>query len=103
MIDIRRKVKFFWQRLARGFDDSETWSLEYTFFKWLLPRLKRFREVTCCYPCSLNSLKEWQAELDKAIADLEILQEDGGYGKEYDEAYDRFICWFSGRIGDLWW
>ena len=103
MINIRRKVKFFWQRLTRGFDDSETWSLDYNFFTWLLPRLKRFREVTCCYPCSLNSLAEWQAELDKAIADLEILQEDGGYGKEYDKAYNSFVNWFSGRIGDLWW
>jgi hypothetical protein len=100
---MRRKIKFFWQRLTRGFDDSETWSLDYTFFRWLLPRLKRFREVICCYPCRFNSLEEWQAELDKAIADLEVLQEDGGCSKEYDEAYKRFMDWFCSRLGNLWW
>lgn len=97
-----RKIKFFWQRLTRGFDDSETWSLDYTFFKWLLPRLKRFREVVNGYPSEIT-YDEWMKELDQAIADLEIIKDDAGFGKEHDEAYARFVKWFTHRLGHLWW
>lgn len=97
-----RKIKFFWQRLTRGFDDSETWSLDYPFFKWLLPRLKRFREVVIGYPPEIT-YEEWMKELDRAIADLEIIKDDTGFGEEYDKAYARFIKWFAKRIRHLWW
>ena len=99
---MRRKIKFFWQRLTRGFDDSETWSLDYTFFNWLLPRLKRFREVSCAHPCDMT-YEEWIKELDDAIDDLKILKESIGFGEEYEEAYERFVEWFAKRLHHLWW
>ena len=33
------------QRLSRGFDDSETWSLDATIAKFIAPRLERFIEI----------------------------------------------------------
>jgi len=33
------------QRLKRGFDDSETWNLDYVFVNFMLPRLKRYYEI----------------------------------------------------------
>ena len=33
------------QRLTRGFDDSETWSLDDTIAKFIAPRLERFIEI----------------------------------------------------------
>lgn len=41
----RREITFFWQRRTRGFDDSELWSLDHTFIKYMLPRLKAFRNL----------------------------------------------------------
>lgn len=33
------------QRMSRGFDDSETWSLDSTIINFLYPRLKRYYEL----------------------------------------------------------
>ena len=44
--DDKREIEFLKQRLERGFDDSETWSLSDTVGLFTLPRLKRFKEVT---------------------------------------------------------
>lgn len=35
------------QRIERGFDDSELWSLDTTIVHFILPRLKRYIEVAC--------------------------------------------------------
>ena len=51
------KVRFFWQRLTRGFDDSETWDMDSTFYKWFLPRLKRYKELSIGYPTEYNSFE----------------------------------------------
>lgn len=39
---IRYALKHFWQRRTRGFDDTELWGLDWTFIKYMLPRLKAF-------------------------------------------------------------
>lgn len=41
----RRKVAFFFQRRNRGFDETELWCLDWTILKFILPRLKAFRET----------------------------------------------------------
>jgi len=49
----KRDWKFLWQRWTRGFDDSETWVLYMPITKFILPRLKRFKEIlehTGCIP-----------------------------------------------------
>ena len=35
------------QRELYGFDDRETWSLDYAFYLWLYERLKMFLDVNC--------------------------------------------------------
>lgn len=35
-----RSIKHLYQRLTRGFDDPDTWSLDVTMFEWLEPRLE---------------------------------------------------------------
>jgi len=41
------------QRLTRGWDDSDTWSLDVSVAKFLLPRLKRYRELRQGVPADL--------------------------------------------------
>lgn len=46
--------------------NSEIWGLNYTLAKYILPRLKRFKEVCCSYPCELTET-EWKEILNKMI------------------------------------
>lgn len=101
---LKRSIRFFFQRLFRGWDDSETWSLDYQFYKWLLPRLKRFRELTFAYPGTdeYPTLESWQKELDKRCKQLELLIYDDW--KCYDDGtYEDFFNWFAKNCGHLWW
>lgn len=40
-----RRLKLLFQKITRGWDDSDTCGLDYTIAKFVLPRLKRFREI----------------------------------------------------------
>lgn len=58
-----------------GFDPSETWNLDYTFARFILPRLKYFRNNLHGYPSDL-SMKKWEKILDKIILSFEIIVND---------------------------
>ncbi len=125
----RRKIRFFFQRLFRGFDDSETWDLEKEFYKWLLPRLKRFKDITKACPCNME-YKDWKNMLSDRVAQLNCIVnidenkfQDRSYipKQEYKKllkrfgnsdilnnfAYDwcvnDFNKWFYENIINLWW
>ena len=53
------------QRCERGFDNSELWSLDTTIAQFVLPRLKKFREIRCGQPTFMTD-DEW----DNAIASM---------------------------------
>jgi hypothetical protein len=40
-----RRLKLLFQKITRGWDDRDTWGLCYTIARFILPRLKRFREI----------------------------------------------------------
>lgn len=43
--DDEREVVLSKQRIERGFDDSETWSLKNTITRFIIPRLERYEEI----------------------------------------------------------
>ena len=102
--DDRRWNEFKAQRLERGFDDSETWSLDSTIARFILPRLMRFREVNMGYPSSISE-QEWNDILDRMILAFSLLAGDAAFltGKEdqkkIDEGLDLFAKWYT----SLWW
>lgn len=113
-----RRIKYFLQRLIRGFDDSETWNLDTTFLNWLYPRFKRFIELNGGYPEDRGSFENWENELNYRLEQLKMLVDydefDFPYGKEWDkEKHDNnsgywncaidFMKWFSENIFHLWW
>lgn len=63
------------QRLEKGFDNSETWSLDRTIAKFIEPRLKVFKEVHTCYPSDLTAEK-WNEILDKMIKAFEYINDE---------------------------
>ena len=63
------------QRIERGFDDTETYSLFITIAEFTLPRLKRFKELSKSHPVDM-SFEEWMIILDKITESLEIISKD---------------------------
>lgn len=101
----KRSIKFLWQRLTRGFDDSQTWNLDARLAEHILPRLKRFKEVNIGYPPDLT-WEEWQAILDQMIMAIEwhasdCVERDGSADRYFKvsegmELFGRYFC-------HLWW
>lgn len=101
-----RLENFRKQRLERGFDDTETWNLDNTIAQFIVPRLKRFKEVTDCYPNGYKSFEEWETVLQKMIDGFELWithdewdHRDEEKHKKVDEALQLFAKEFKG----LWW
>jgi hypothetical protein len=85
-----RSVRFLYQRLTRGWDDSVTWSLDIHLAGLILPRLKRFKELnTHAYPNGLTP-ESWAEIIDKMIYAFEFtMNEDKMFGKFNEAEYDR--------------
>jgi hypothetical protein len=103
-----RRFKWYRQRKKLGFDDRETWSLDHTIAKFVLPRLIRFREVKCSYPSCLSS-KEWNVILNKMIYSMQgIIDEFNGsggitdYRKHMIKVHEGLVL-FGKYFGHLWW
>jgi len=67
---IWRSIKFFYQRRTRGFDDSETWSLDTSLSRLIVPRLKRFKELLDGHPAEMT-FEEWNEIIDEMIWSFE--------------------------------
>lgn len=105
---IKRKFKHIWQRKVRGFDDSETWDLGFTFAKWFAPRLRRFKEVTIAFPGNFNSMDEWQAVLQEMLEGFELMADEDVYfpcpeDSESQKKIQRSLDLFHEYIYALWW
>lgn len=54
---------------------KETWSLDITFAKYIIPRLKKFKELNNGYPGieEVNTPEKWDGALDKMIQAFEYV------------------------------
>jgi len=61
-----RGLKFFLQRVIRGWDDSDTWNLDAEIAKFALPRLQRWRKIGMhIVPSDVLTAEEWSEILDE--------------------------------------
>ena len=82
--------------------NSEIWGLNYTLAKYILPRLKRFKEVCCSYPCELTET-EWKEILNKMIWSFQyIIKFDFIEEEEVDEQCQEGLDLFAKYFRDLW-
>lgn len=79
-----RKFRFFLQRKTRGWDDSETWSLDFKFAQWIYPRIKRFKELNIGHPSGLTE-EEWDCIIQQMIDGFEIMSDEQRYFWYSDE------------------
>lgn len=98
-----RTPKYMYQILTRGWCDSDTWSLDYTIAKFILPRLVRFKEINCSYPSNLTE-KEWDNILAKMIVTFKIIASDGSWNisDEENEKVEEGLDLFRKYYFDLW-
>lgn len=69
----------------------DSWSVYYSFKKWLLPRLKCLREYNFGYPADRDSLENWHHELDEKILWLEYITKiDSHESMKVDKYTDQF-------------
>ena len=100
----KREETYSKQRIERGFDDSETWSLDTTIASFILPRLIRFKEIKAGHPASISS-EEWDSILGKMERGFEFtIKDSNGFltedeVKQMNEGLDLFREWFF----NLWW
>jgi len=94
-----------------GFSNAETWSLYSCVCEFILPRLKRFKEIKMAFPFGIKD-EEWDIILDKMIFSFEwaMLNEEGPNlkltekeneenWKRFEEGMNLFAKWFM----SLWW
>jgi hypothetical protein len=64
-----------YQRMRYGVADSECWSLDYTFTKFILPRLKHFKKINIhTHPPQITP-ERWQEILDELIWTFEYMED----------------------------
>jgi hypothetical protein len=101
----KRYKKHLEQLKSRGFSDSETWSLYSVIAEFIIPRLKRFKEINNGYPYGLT-MKEWNTTIDKMVFAFEYLLDDERMSK-FPEADDikvqEGLRLFSEYFRALWW
>jgi hypothetical protein len=77
-----RVEKYRKQRINRGFDDSETWCLDRVIASFILPRLKRLKEISCAIPMYIANTEVsmpaelWNVLLDQMIETFVLIIED---------------------------
>lgn len=107
----RRYRKYQRQLQQRGFSDEETWNIDNTVSAFILPRLKRFREINNGYPQGLSE-KKWNQIVDKMIFAFEWnLGQFRGITDELTQAeiatgwkkYEEGLALFAKHLRDLWW
>lgn len=99
----KRSCRFFWQRITRGWDDSETWSLDYSLAKLILPRLVRFKQFR---QNTIKDNEEYLADLDKMIAAFEFLGSEERwdcYDKNKWNEVQEGVELFAEHYTSLWW
>ena len=91
VVDSARGVKYFAQRLFRGYSDPETWNVGHSTAGYALPRLKAMRKDLHGWPCGLGEdndkegLEIWEGYIDDMIYGLSVLAEEKEMDRETDQ------------------
>jgi len=92
----------FAQRIKEGFQDDETWSLDISVARWILPRLKRYREIS---KEALLTTTEYDEGLDKCVKAFEAIanEECCLMGETNHPQVSEGLDWFRQNFFTLWW
>ena len=100
---LKRLFRFSYQKQKRGFSDKDTWNLDVTFARFIVPRLIRFKEMNHGFPADLTD-DSWNSILDDMIYSFESITKefDHNFVPDNDriqKGLDLFAKYYRG----LWW
>ena len=99
-----RKIKWILQKIFRGYSEEDIFDVGWTIAKFIVPRLKAYRECPggYCYP--FKNEEEWVECIDKMIRAFEIVIEDDFYGTLDEEEKEKKegLELFSKYLEALW-
>lgn len=96
-----RKITFANQRIKRGFDDSETYSLRDTIANFILPRLKRYYRLA---DKTIIIEGEFRLAIEKAIKAFElIIEDDYDFDEKKQKLMEDGLALFAKYFLGLWW
>jgi len=117
--NFKREIKFLYQRWVRGWDDSETWNLDISLSKLILPRLKRFKELNTGCPVlteGFGHIKEmdnaankekWNSIIDDMIFAFDYYANEKQFEYPLNEKDDarakNGMQLFAKHFESLWW
>lgn len=99
----KREADYSIQRIERGFDDSETWSLRDTIANFIIPRLERYEEIANDF---LKRDPELTEDIDYFLKAMKLIARDNGacfFNKEEENIVERGLEAFPKVFMSLWW
>lgn len=100
--EVRRELKWAWQRAWKGYDDSFWWGIDENFTVLYKELLKELRSNLHSHPNTMT-FEEWKQTLDEMICLLDNMS--WSMSGEYESKMknkDRFFELFSRHFYDLW-
>lgn len=91
------------QRIERGFDDTETWSLCDTIAKFIIPRLERYEEIA---KATIDREPELQDNINKFLDAMKLITRDNGiwdFNEQEEEQIKNGLQTFPEIFMKLWW
>ncbi|NFH74191.1 hypothetical protein FDA25_16810 [Clostridium botulinum] len=91
--------------------NSELWDLDLTIINFILPRLKKFKNINInSYPTKCHSIENWYNIIDKMIWSFQFAKDVGrlNYSNEYRKdstnwnKYNEGMDLFKKHLLDLW-
>lgn len=101
--NLKRFFLFGYQKRTRGFSDDDTWNLDVTIAKFILPRLIKFREKNNGYPYGMSE-SEYAQILDDMIYSFDAITKQ--WDKDFVADNDRIqkgLDLFAKYYRALWW
>ena len=95
-----REEEYKKQRIKRGFDDSETWSLDSTIAKFIVPRLERYQEIANSY---LIRDQELIDNIELFLKAMKIVSQGGVATTLEMEEINKGLECFPKIFNSLWW
>jgi len=105
---ILRLLSYVYQRITRGWDDRELWDLDMTIARFILSRIKRFREIAKSYPGDIDEMtgKRWDTILGDIAYSMEFYSSSISerMEKEFNKnRVQRGLNNLARYFGYLWW
>ena len=111
--DKKEKRNKLWkkQRKKYGFDDRETWGLDYTFIIWVYERFNMYRDIggkiidLDYHKFNIDGLEYSQRELINKILSIceNLLMSSDDWEEDYINQYKELLKLFSVIIPAMWW